>query len=187
MARVATAWALSATLLLAGETVTPDAIRLARIRYHMSQNLTQIPNYTCTQTIERSTRRAKGRKFQLIDTLRLEVALVNGNEMFAWPGSGRFEDKKIADLVGRGGAIGNGAFAGHARAVFLSGAPRFSGRSRRIGLRNVYYQRGIDLRRAKRRRVMAFSRNGVSLFGTRTARSERIFFRLITEESVLSA
>lgn len=125
MVRAAIAVLLAATVLPAEGPVTPDTIRLARIRYHMSQNLTQIPNYTCTQTIERSTRRAKGRKFQLVDTLRLEVALVNGNEMFAWPGSGRFSDKKITDLVGRGGAIGNGAFAGHARSVFMSGAPRF--------------------------------------------------------------
>lgn len=125
MVRVAIALLLAATVLPAEDPVTPDTIRLARIRYHMSRNLTQIPNYTCTQTIERSARRAKGRRFQLIDTLRLEVALVNGNEMFAWPGSGRFSDKKITDLVGRGGAIGNGAFAGHARSVFMSGAPRF--------------------------------------------------------------
>lgn len=125
MGRLAVACLLAATAVLADEPVTAETIRLARIRYHMSQNLTQIPNYTCTQTIERSTRRVKGRKFQLVDTLRLEVALVNGNEMFAWPGSGRFSDKKITDLVGRGGAIGNGAFAGHARAVFMSGAPRF--------------------------------------------------------------
>ncbi len=104
--------------------VTPGAIRIARIRYQTARNLTRIPNYTCTQTIERSTRRARGRRFLLTDTLRLEVALVDGNELFAWPGAGKFEDKKISDIVG-GGTIGNGSFALHARSVFMSGSPRF--------------------------------------------------------------
>jgi hypothetical protein len=123
MVRNPVPWAVCATCILAAD-LTPETIRLARIRFHMSQNLTRVPNYTCTQTIERSSRRFRGRKFQLLDTLRLEVALVNGNEMFAWPGSGKFEDKRISDIVG-GGTIGNGSFAGHARAVFMSGAPRF--------------------------------------------------------------
>ena len=100
-----------------------DSVRLARIRYHMAQNLTEMPNYTCTQTIERSRRPARGRRFQLLDTLRLEVALVNGAELFAWPGSGKFEDRKISEMVG--GTIGNGVFAGHARSVFMGSGASF--------------------------------------------------------------
>lgn len=112
LALAAASWAASA-----------DEIRLGRIRYHMAQNLTEIPNYTCTQTIERSVRPARGRQFRLLDTLRLEVALVDGRELFAWPGAGKFEDKKINDMVG--GTIGNGVFAGFARAVFLGQSAAF--------------------------------------------------------------
>lgn len=117
---------MPAVLLAAGETrapVTADAIRLGRIQAHMSDILARIPDYTCLQQIERSRRAAKSRRFQLVDTIRLEVALVQGKELFAWPGAGRFDDREIGRIVG--GTIGNGNFALHARAVFLSGAAAF--------------------------------------------------------------
>jgi hypothetical protein len=91
---------------------------LGRAKNKMSAALRGMPNYTCLQTIERSKRLPKRRKFELIDVLRLEVGLVEGKELFAWPGSGKFEDKELSDLVPPGGAIGNGAFAAHASSVF---------------------------------------------------------------------
>ena len=102
-----------------------DSIRIARIRGYMAQNLERLPNYTCTQTIERSVRPAKGRRFQLLDTLRLEVALVSGKELFAWPGSGKFDDRDLAEIIG-GGTSGNGNFGIFARSIFLTGVARFS-------------------------------------------------------------
>ena len=94
------------------------SIRIARIRAHMADNLQRLPNYTCTQTIERSTRPARSRRFQLVDTLRLEVALVNGRGLFAWPGSGKFDDRELGEIIGSG-ASGNGNFGLHARSIFL--------------------------------------------------------------------
>jgi len=104
---------------------------LNRIRLQMTDNLARLPNYTCLQTIERMTRKPESRRFAFVDMVRLEVALVNGNELFSWPGAGKFEDIEIGDLVS-GGAIGNGNFALHARSVFLSSAPEF----RYLGLLN---------------------------------------------------
>lgn len=115
---------LLATACLAIGADTAAAIRIARIRSHMSENLARLPNYTCTQTIERSVRPARSRRFRLVDTLRLEVALVDGKELFAWPGSGKFDDREISDLIGSG-ASGNGNFGLHARAIFLGGGSRF--------------------------------------------------------------
>ena len=116
-------WMLAAASLPAADTA--DSIRIARIRSHMADTLRQMPNYTCTQTIERTVRRARGRRFELLDTIRLEVALVNGRELFAWPGSGKFDDREIGELIG-GGTSGNGNFANHARAIFLGDSARFS-------------------------------------------------------------
>ena len=99
-------------------------IRIARIRANMARNLERLPNYTCTQTIERSVRLARTRRFRLLDTLRLEVALVGGKELFAWPGSGKFDDRELSQIVG-GGASGNGNFGLHARAIFLGGFANF--------------------------------------------------------------
>lgn len=112
---------LALPMLLVAQAAAPsidEIILLGRAKNKMAAALRGMPNYTCLQTIERSRRLAKRRKFELIDVLRLEVGLVEGRELFAWPGSGKFEDKELADLVPPGGAIGNGSFAAHATSVF---------------------------------------------------------------------
>jgi hypothetical protein len=106
------------------EDTPKEVLQLARARAHMSSLLTRLPNYTCLQNIERTRRGPSGRT-QLIDVVRIEVALVNGNELFAWPGSKKFLDTKLIDMV-KGGAIGNGSFALHAKSVFQSNSPRFT-------------------------------------------------------------
>ncbi len=98
---------------------------LAHIRQRMIANLKRAPNYTCIETVERSHRSVSSHKLQLMDTIRLEVALVDGKEMFGWPGAKKFENTDLRDIVGGGGAIANGDFALHARAIFGSGAPAF--------------------------------------------------------------
>jgi hypothetical protein len=102
----------------------PNAILMARIRLRAIENLNRMPNYTCTETVERSRRSKATHKYQMLDTIRLEVALVNGKEMFGWPGSTKFEDRDLRDFVTEG-AIGNGSFALHARAIFGGEATRF--------------------------------------------------------------
>ena len=112
------------------EEIPREVLMLARVRAHMSHVLTRLPNYTCLQTIER-TARLPGKRTELIDLVRLEVALVNGRELFAWPGSRNFGDGEITDMV-KGGAIGNGNFALHAKSVFQSNSPRFTFAGERI-------------------------------------------------------
>jgi len=91
---------------------------LPRIRAQMAEFLRGQPNYTCTETIER-TRQAPASRAKVEDTLRLEVALVDGKEMFAWPGSKQFEDRDLSEMVSTG-MFGNGNFAIYARILFLS-------------------------------------------------------------------
>jgi len=99
---------------------------LPRIRQKMTAVLMRQPNYTCTETIER-TRQVVGNHSRIEDTLRLEVALVDGKEMFAWPGSKQFEDRDLSDLVATG-MFGNGNFAIYARILFLSNVAVFEDR-----------------------------------------------------------
>lgn len=105
----------------------PGLIVLARVRLAASRDFNQLPNCTCTMTVERSRRAAKRGRFEFADQLRLEVALVEGKEVYSWPGADRFEDRELVDIV-RGGAIGSGEFAGHARNVLLSGSVRLKHR-----------------------------------------------------------
>ena len=107
------------------QPLKPDTILLARIRNVVSGNLSRLPDFTCLQTIERSQRDPGMKRFRFIDNIRLEVALVEGKELFAWPGSPRFEERDLRDMVG-GGAIGTGDFALHARSIYLSSSARFT-------------------------------------------------------------
>jgi hypothetical protein len=129
---VAPARSISRALLLALvlaaplPAADPHTELLAQIRRRMSDNLARLPNYTCVETIERTAHPGGTRHFSLIDRLRLEVAYVGGREIYSWPGAESFEEKSLADIVGRGAAIGMGSFALHARAVFSSTAPEFT-------------------------------------------------------------
>ena len=110
---------------VAQHEVAPEVLLLARIKTKMAENLARQPNYTCLQTIERSRRRAPSQRYQLVDTLQLEVALVEGKEMLAWPGAGQFEERELREVVPTG-AISSGGFALTTRAVFLSHQPVFA-------------------------------------------------------------
>ena len=131
---------------LANPALWPQLLQLSRVKHRMAANLAHQPDYTCVETIERSRRRKPSRKFELIDVLRLEVALAGGTEMFAWPGDRKFEATDPRNLI-RTGAIGNGYFALHARAVFVSNVPHFTyaGDEPLAGRRAVRYDYRVPL------------------------------------------
>lgn len=111
---------LASALWLGGQAPSPDQSDvnlLTRIRKQMLANLERQPNYTCVETVERTRHSGAGRKLEMQDKLRLEVALVDGNEIFAKPGSRKFEETDLRVFI-PDGAFGNGNFALHARAIF---------------------------------------------------------------------
>ncbi len=112
-------------LLVAQSLQQQDILRLARIKGAIKRHLDGMPNYTCLQTVERYRRLPNGKNESLIDVLRLEVAYVSGRELFAWPGSTRFEDSELREIVSTG-AFSTGSFALHARAIFLGDGTTFS-------------------------------------------------------------
>ncbi len=71
---------------------------LSQIKAKMADNLSRLPNYTCLQTIERSHRDARKKRFERQDLVRLEVALVGGRELFAWPGAPMLHDQRTRNL-----------------------------------------------------------------------------------------
>jgi hypothetical protein len=118
-------WLCLLPWFLVAQQVTKDDILLARVRAHVAATLQGLPNYTCTQTIERMQRRAPSKRIELLDVVRLEVALVNHRELYKWPGTGTFEETELRNLV-KTGAMGTGQFAGYAQAVFSAGTARFT-------------------------------------------------------------
>lgn len=119
---------------------------LVRLRDHVLRHATQIPNYTCVETIRRdryepvdgraalSCDRLLARRKQpnfaarlqleRTDWLRLDVALVQAGEIYSWAGAHKFEDMDIDQLVPEG-AIGTGSFASILLALFQMRNPGF--------------------------------------------------------------
>lgn len=87
-----------------------DVILLGKIKQKMKQNLSRIPNYTCLETIQRG-RRAPERfvisvpgkqvPFRRTDVVRLEVAEVGNQELFAHVGEHNFEKSDILEFRAR--------------------------------------------------------------------------------------
>ncbi len=95
-----------------------------RIAQRIRENYQFLPNYVCSQTVERSRRPGKRKKFEALDTLRLDVALIGGKELYSWPGARKFDDSSLHEMV-KSGAIGSGAYATHPHSLFLREGARF--------------------------------------------------------------
>ena len=116
--------AISIPLVLAQQDPPADEL-LTTIRRNMRENIERLPDYTCRLTIDRSVRQERAKHFTHIDTVRIEVGYVDGKELFAWPGQ-KFESRRLEEMMPPGGAVGNGDFALHVRALFMTDAPRFT-------------------------------------------------------------
>lgn len=108
----------------AQQELAPELMLITKIKLKVADNLNRLPNYTCEQTIERSRRVMPGRKFEMLDTVRLEVALVEHKELYGWPGANRMAESELSNLVG--GTIGNGDFGLLAHSIFLSDGSFFT-------------------------------------------------------------
>jgi hypothetical protein len=99
---------------------------LSRIRARMVANLAELPNYVCRQTIDRTVRRGgPAQPFLPFDSTRMEVAFLDGRELFARSGKDEFTEKDIRNMISPG-VVGNGSFAMHVEILFNSDAASFS-------------------------------------------------------------
>ena len=135
-----------AAVLLAGlamDAAVPELFE--RVRDKVVDNTSRVPRYTCVQTINRAQYRPQyGRKFagcggyiaareELLspgyllwrDRLRLDVAVLNGRETFAWAGAREFETTDIEQLAASGSS-GSGDFALFLSSVFGTETTRIS-------------------------------------------------------------
>jgi hypothetical protein len=99
----------------AQQDLAPDVLLLARIKSHMREELSHVPNYTCLETISRfrkdpgSHPRSHGH-LTALDTVRLEIVYTNHREWYGSPGDRTLSVDNPVAFIG-GGMIGNGAFA----------------------------------------------------------------------------
>ena len=94
--------------------------QLGKIKMAVTDNLSRLPNYTCTETIQRSQRgKINGQdRVTLQETIRMEVAFLDGKELFGWPGAAKIDESDIHKMVD--GSIGNGYFGLLSRSIFAT-------------------------------------------------------------------
>ncbi len=114
-------WLLCCYFIVASSALDPPSVPL--LKQKLLAELAALPNYTCTQTIERSYKPAHKRRFEPTDRIRIEVAVIGGREVFGWPGGGTFKESDITDLVP--GFIGSGDFSNQARGLLTASPADF--------------------------------------------------------------
>src|SRR5262249_12539893 len=119
------------TILFLGWTAygfdEPEGL-LSRFLERINGELKRLPDYACEQTVERFTRSTAERPWEKVDTLRFEVALVGNRELYARLGARGFDDRPLAEIVGRG-TIGAGQHGLMAKHVFLMSPAHFTYRT----------------------------------------------------------
>jgi hypothetical protein len=136
-ARLIAASALTAIVLAAQQS--PEQT-LAAIRKRITERLGHLPNYLCTETVDRKITPLKRRhssddarpcgelwedphlpeaKMPVLtkDRLRLDVAMVSKGEIYSWVGESEFGDKPLEELV-TDGAFASGAFGAIVDGIF---------------------------------------------------------------------
>jgi hypothetical protein len=103
---------------LAGQELPEWVLMLSRVKRQARAAFTGIPNYACEETIQRFARRPRTPGFKELDTLRFEVAVVDGKELYARRGAGQFGDVDVLKTISEG-AIGTGSFSTVGRNLFV--------------------------------------------------------------------
>lgn len=106
------------------EPAEPDQSELvSRAIQVVGGMLHRLPDYTCLETLARSERKAHGKKFRMLDRVRVEVAYVNGEELYAWPGATKFGGMDLRKAISGQGAFSTGNFGERLTNAYLTGVP----------------------------------------------------------------
>lgn len=108
-----------AVLLNAQSELPKDVIQLSQIRREVGKSLDTLDNYTCVETIDREERKNVRQRFQHVDTVNVEVAVVKDSELYSWPGTDKFQDRDVAEMVGAG-LMSTGSFRSAIKSIFIN-------------------------------------------------------------------
>lgn len=152
------------TALLLAQAPTPEQRLdlIVRARQSVRDLSSKVVNFTCSQRITRSQYAAdkhhrnnciefdaKARPY-VRDRVRLEVARVEGREVFGWPDGPRFEADNPGEMLGAG-LSGSGDFGSFLEAVFLTNTLSFTytGETTINGREAIEYSYKMPLDRSK--------------------------------------
>jgi hypothetical protein len=125
MIRIAAAVAMSFWAACPLPAFEPPEQILDRFLAQVKAHLDLLPDYVCDQEVSRFMRSRPELPWQPVDTLRLEVAMVGGRELYSRAGAREFAERPLAELVGKG-TITTGQIGLFTRHVFLAPNTRFA-------------------------------------------------------------
>lgn len=151
-----------------GQELADPATALLQVRERLLPELARMPHYTCVQTITRKYFRAPSHHhdkdchtiiaasqvrrrelpLQGWDRLRLEIAIVQGGNVFSWLGASRFEDSDIEAFAGRG-PLGSGDFGPFLDSILDRGVISFRRESAVGGRHLLEYSYDMPLERSR--------------------------------------
>jgi hypothetical protein len=104
---------LAAGLMLAAfaapqDLLPKEVVLLSRIKRHVKEQLSHLPNVSCLETVHRDLQ-PPGGKLHPLDTVRLEVLTNGTKELYASPGARHFSEQHPVSYTGSG-VIGDGYF-----------------------------------------------------------------------------
>ena len=110
--------------------LSPETLLVAHALLANRKLLSQLSQYTCLETIERSRPTTKRHKFEKQDVIQLDVGVGAHQEIFSWPGDAAFTSEDLGSLVGHG-MLANGLFQSFAANLFIgdSGYVKAAGES----------------------------------------------------------
>ena len=137
---------------------------LEKIRQQVAASVNRLPNYLCTETVDRQNFRIEPtpkdcqsflnasdsgkQSLRLLDMdrLRLDVAMSSKTEMYSWVGEGRFDDQRLSDMV-KHGSTSTGAFGSFLQAIFIRNGAQFTfkGEAEESGRRVVKFDFRVAL------------------------------------------
>ena len=114
---IALRWvSLALSLALACGLLAQTPVR--RIRQKMIDNVTNTPDFVCTESIERTEHLGKVAAITM-PPLSVEAGVINAREMYAWP-AGADDQSRLRDILAIFAKAGSGSFALYSRALFFT-------------------------------------------------------------------
>ena len=130
---------MAVAVALSAQEPLPDWVpQLSRVKHHLRANFERIPNYVCQEAVERFQTTGRHPREKL-DTLRFDVAHVEGKELLAPAGASRFEDVDPA-VYNPAGMLGTGTFSSLPTTLFVSDKARAKPRKAPVGKLAFNYQ-----------------------------------------------
>ena len=123
-AQIRVLFLLLAASALGAQQLPEEVLLLSRVRRHVTEELTRLPDVSCLETVQRENREPRG-KLHALDTVRLEVLTNGTDELYASPGDRKFSHNPPIQWVGSG-AMGTGFFGLYLKTAFLNSNTLFS-------------------------------------------------------------